>query len=221
MILYDGVTKRYPKNSAPALDAVTLKIEPGEFVTIIGKSGAGKTTLLKLFTAEEHPSEGSIAFKEEIVHELPGSLKNKFRQSVGVVFQDFRLIPTRTARENIQMAMHAAGRSDEEIEADIPYVLELVGLSERAEHFPDELSGGERQRLAIARAIINQPEVILADEPTGNLDPETAKEIIDILKKINDLGTTIIMASHNKDMIARVGKRIVELEKGRIIRDES
>lgn len=221
MILYEGVTKKYPKSDEPALDNVTISVEPGEFVTIVGRSGAGKSTLLKLFIAEEHPTEGQVSFKNEVIHDLPSSLKNKFRQSVGMIFQDFRLIPTKTARENIEAAMHVAGRTDNEIQTDIPYVLDLVGLGHRANHFPHELSGGERQRLAIARAIINQPEVILADEPTGNLDKETAREVIDILRKINQLGTTVIVASHNNDVIERGGKRIIELDKGRIVRDES
>ncbi|MGB4076799.1 MAG: cell division ATP-binding protein FtsE [Minisyncoccia bacterium] len=219
MILFDKVTKHY-KDGTPALDDVTLSVAPKEFVSIVGHSGAGKTTLLKLLLAEEKPSEGSVYFEEVNVHDLPTSALHHYRRKIGTVFQDFRLIPTRTAYENIAFAMEAVGKSDEDIASDVPYILDLVDLGGKANHFPNQLSGGEQQRVAIGRAIINQPDLIVADEPTGNLDPLNTYEVVDILKKINELGTTVIITTHNKGVVDAMGKRVITMDKGRVVRDD-
>ncbi len=220
MIYFDCVTKIYPKDDSKALDSVSLTIREGEFVSVVGHSGAGKTTLLKMLLAEESPTEGSVFFESVDVHKLRSSEITKFRRRIGTVFQDFRLLPGKTTYENIAFAMEAAGKTDEEIAADVPHVLELVDLGNKLWNFPHQLSGGEKQRVAIARAIINQPDVIIADEPTGNLDPINAHEVVQILKKINDLGTTIILTTHNKGVIDSIGRRVVTLDKGRVIRDD-
>ena len=219
MIKFDKVTKIYSDDSV-ALDEVTLSIKPKEFVSVVGHSGAGKTTLIKMILAEEHPSRGSVFFESEDVHSMRRKDIPKYRRRIGTVFQDFRLIPNKTVFENIAFAMEAAERPDEDIEADVPHVLELVGLTQKIWSFPDELSGGEAQGVAIARAIVNQPDVIIADEPTGNLDPINTNEIIQILKKINDLGTTVILTTHNKGVIDSIGGRVVTMDKGRIVRDD-
>lgn len=220
MIYFDNVSKHYNDESR-ALHEVTLSIEPGEFVSFVGHSGAGKTTLLKLLLVEERPTAGSVYFHSADVHRLRRSHLSKYRQKIGTVFQDFRLLPHRTAYENIAFAMEAAGRADEEIATDVPYVLDLVDLREKMWNFPNELSGGERQRVAIARAIVNQPDLIIADEPTGNLDPINTYEIVQILKKINDLGTTVILTTHNKGVIDSLGKRVVTIDSGRVVRDDA
>lgn len=202
------------------MDDVSFSVEPGEFISIVGHSGAGKTTLVKMLLAEEKPSSGSVFFESVNVHDVPSRRINDLRRKIGTVFQDFRLLPQKTAYENVAFAMEAAGRSEEEIASDVPHVLDLVDLSEKANNFPDELSGGEAQRVAIARAIVNQPDVIVADEPTGNLDPVNTFEIVQILKKINDLGTTIILTTHNKGVIDSLKKRVVTLDRGKVIRDD-
>ena len=219
MISFDKVSKIYPDSSV-ALEDVTFSVEPKEFVSIVGHSGAGKTTLIKMFLAEERPSSGKIFFESTEIHSLTKDEVNDFRRKIGVVFQDFRLLPDKNVYENIAFAMEAAGRLDEEIEADVPHVLELVDLSKKIWNFPKELSGGEQQRVAIARAIVNQPDVIIADEPTGNLDPLNTYDIVQILKKINDLGTTVLLTTHNKGIIDSIGKRVISMENGRIVRDD-
>ena len=219
MIYFDRVSKVY-NGGAPALQDVTLSIEPGEFVSIVGHSGAGKTTLLKLLLAEDKPSDRSIFFESTNVHNLHKEELNRLRRRIGMVFQDFRLIPQKTAYENIAFAMEAAGRSEEEIAADVPYVLDLVDLGDKIWNFPRELSGGEQQRVAIARAIVNQPDVVIADEPTGMLDPVNTFDIVQILKKINDLGTTIILTTHNKGVIDSLGRRVITMDGGRVTRDD-
>jgi cell division transport system ATP-binding protein len=219
VIYFNNVSKVYNKNST-ALDDVTLTITTGEFVSIVGHSGAGKTTLVKMILADEHPSDGTVFFESVNVHKLKSNQLTKLRRRIGVVFQDYKLLLNKTAYENIAFAMEAAGKTNEEIKSDVPHVLELVDLSDRVSHFPNQMSGGEQQRLAIARAIINQPELIIADEPTGNLDPINTHEIIQILKKINDLGTTVILTTHNRGVIDSVGKRVITLEKGKIVRDD-
>lgn len=219
MIYFDKVSKIYPDQSV-ALSDITFTVMPKELVSIVGHSGAGKTTLVKMILAEEKPSSGSIFFEDVDIHSLKKSQMNKFRRKIGVVFQDFRLLPAKTVYENIAFAMEAAGRTDEEIESDVPHVLELVGLGKKIWNFPKELSGGEKQRVAIARAIVNQPEIIIADEPTGNLDPVNTYEIAQIFKKINDLGTTVILTTHNKGVVDSLGRRVVTLENGRIVRDD-
>lgn len=219
MIYFDKVTKRY--GDSAALEDITLSVAPKEFVSIVGHSGAGKTTLLKLLLAEEKPTNGNVFFESIDVNDLPSSALHHYRQKIGVVFQDFRLIPNKTAYENIAFAMEAAGRSDDEIKSDVPYILELVNLADKAKHFPDQLSGGEKQRIAIGRAIINQPELIIADEPTGNLDPINTYEIVEILKKINELGTTIVITTHNKGIVDAIGKRVITIDRGRLVRDDA
>ena len=220
MIYFNNVKKEYQKGSI-ALEDVTLSINPGEFVSVVGHSGAGKTTLVKLILAEEAPTEGTVMFESVDINRLRSGDLTRLRRRIGTVFQDFKLLPNKTAYENIAFAMEAAGKTDEEIAADVPHVLDLVDLLDKSSHFPGEMSGGEKQRLAIARAIINQPELIIADEPTGNLDPINTYEIVQILKKINDLGTTIILTTHNRGVVDSVGKRVITLEKGRVIRDDT
>lgn len=219
MIFFDQVTKIYPGDSV-ALDDVSFTVEPGEFVSVVGHSGAGKTTLLKMILAEDRPTAGQVFFDSANIHELSAREIPELRRRIGSVFQDFRLIPNKTAFENIAFSMEAAGRSDEEIASDVPYVLEMVGLGEKMWHFPKELSGGEKQRIAIARAIVNQPDLLIADEPTGNLDPLSTHEIIQIFKKINDIGTTVILTTHNKGVIDDLGKRVLTMENGKIVRDD-
>ncbi len=219
MIYFDRVGKVYADNSV-ALDDVSFSVEAGEFISIVGHSGAGKTTLVKMLLAEEHPTSGSVFFESIDVHKVPLNRINNLRRKIGTVFQDFRLLPQKTAYENIAFAMEAAGRPEAEIRSDVPHVLDLVDLGDKLNNFPDELSGGEQQRVAIARAIVNQPDVIVADEPTGNLDPVNTFEIVQILKKINDLGTTIILTTHNKGVIDSLKKRVVTMDRGRVIRDD-
>ena len=219
MIYFNNVFKVYNKDLA-ALDDVTLTVVAGEFVSIVGHSGAGKTTLAKMILADEHPSSGTVFFESVDVHKLKSNDLTKLRRRIGIVFQDFKLLANKTAYENIAFAMEVAGKTDEEIKSDVPHVLELVDLANRVFHFPHQMSGGEQQRLAIARAIINQPDLIIADEPTGNLDPVNAHEVIQILKKINDIGTTVILTTHNRGVIDSVGKRVITLEKGKIVRDD-
>lgn len=203
-----------------SLDNVTLTISKGEFVSIVGHSGAGKTTFTKLILAEEKPTSGTVFYQSQNVHQLGNRELTKLRKKIGVIFQDFRLLPNKTTYENIAFAMEVAGKTDEEIKRDVPRVLDVVDLASKMMHFPSQLSGGEKQRLSIARAIINQPELIIADEPTGNLDPINTYEVVQILKKINDLGTTIILTTHNRGVIDFIGKRVVTFEKGKVIRDD-
>ena len=219
MIYFDNVSKKYGKG-AHAVEGVTLSIGPKEFVSIVGQSGAGKTTLLRMLLAEEKPSEGSVYFESTCVNELPRGDLHSYRKRIGTIFQDFRLIENKTTYENIAFAMEAAGRTDAEIASDVPHILELIGLGDKGDHFPHELSGGERQRVAIGRAIINQPDIIIADEPTGNLDPINTHEVMQILEKINELGTTVILTTHNKGVVDAVGRRVVTMEKGKVVRDD-
>lgn len=219
MIFFDNVSKTY-NDSSIALEDISFKIDPAEFVSIVGHSGAGKTTLLKLLLAEEAPSTGSVFLGDQDIHLLPKRDISEMRRRIGMIFQDFRLLPHKTAYENIAFAMEAAGRHDDEIESDVPYALELVGLDGKAWKFPHQMSGGEKQRLAIARAIVNQPDVLVADEPTGNLDPLNTYEVVQILKKINDLGTTVMLTTHNPGVIDSLGKRVIAMDKGRIVRDD-
>jgi len=219
MINFVNASKVYP-NGAVALENVNLEIEKGEFVTIVGPSGAGKTTLNKLLLREEEPTEGTVLLENNDINAFNSAETTNLRRRIGIVFQEFRLLSTKTAYENIAFAMEAAGKSNEEIVSDVPHVLQLVDLQDRMFHFPSQLSGGEKQRLAIARAIINQPEVLIADEPTGNLDAKNTAEVIHILKKINDLGTTVVLTTHDPELIKAVGHRIITVERGRIVGDE-
>lgn len=219
MIAFERVGKVYPPGSV-ALEDISFVIEQGEFVSFVGKSGAGKTTMLKLLLAEEKPSSGRVLVDGGNIGEISSSRLPDFRRKIGMVFQDYRLLPHKTAYENIAYVMEVMGAEEEEIARDVTEVLRIVGLSDRSDHFPDQLSGGEKQRVAIARALIHRPGVILADEPTGNLDPYHTRDIINLLLKINELGTTIVLATHNKEVINRLGKRVLSLDQGRLVRDE-
>jgi cell division transport system ATP-binding protein len=219
MIYFDNVSKIYDDSSV-GLEEVTLKIEPNEFVSIVGHSGAGKTTLLKMILAEEKPTAGTVFFESTDIHDISRKHMPDYRRKIGVIFQDYRLLPNKTAYENIAFAMEVAGRDEEEIQADVTHVLELVGLGRKMWSFPHQLSGGEKQRVAIARAIVNQPDLIIADEPTGNLDPVNTFEVIQLFKKINDLGTTVVLTTHNKGVIDSLGKRVISMEDGKIIKDD-
>lgn len=221
MIYFDKVSKLYNDGRQAALEEVTFQIDPKEFVSIVGHSGAGKTTLLKMIIAEDKPTMGQVFFESLDIHRIPRSKLPHYRRKIGTVFQDFKLLPNKTAYENIAFAMEANGRSDEEIAENVPQALALVDLADKAWNFPSELSGGEKQRVAIARAIVNQPDIIIADEPTGNLDPIATYEVVQILKKINDLGTTVVMTTHNKGVIDELGRRVITMDGGRIIRDDS
>ncbi len=222
MIDFQNITKIYKTGACPiiALRDVSFSVSPGEFVSIVGRSGAGKTTLFKLLLAEEKPTSGSIYVDEADVHSLRPSQLPYFRRKMGVVFQDYKLLDSKTVYENVAYVLEVMGALEKDISKDVPKVLELTGLLERANNFPEELSGGEKQRAAIARALIHRPDVILADEPTGNLDPFHTKEIIRLLDKVNQMGTTVLLATHNQDVINALEKRVITLEEGRVIRDE-
>ncbi len=220
MIYFDNVSKRYSGGRATALEEVSFQVEPKEFVSIVGHSGAGKTTLLKMLIAEDQPTDGRVFFESLDVHSIPRSRLPQYRRKIGTVFQDFKLLPHKTAYENIAFAMEANGRSDDEIAENVPQALGLVDLEDKIWNFPGELSGGEKQRVAIARAIVNQPDIIIADEPTGNLDPIATYEVVQILRKINDLGTTVIMTTHNKGVIDELGRRVITMDDGRVVRDD-
>ncbi len=221
MIYFDKVSKLYNDGRQSAIEEVTFQIDPKEFVSIVGHSGAGKSTILKMIIAEEAPTHGQVFFESLDIHRIPRSKLPHYRRKIGTVFQDFKLLPNKTAYENIAFAMEANGRSDEEIAENVPQALALVDLTDKAWNFPGELSGGEKQRVAIARAIVNQPDIIIADEPTGNLDPIATYEVVQILRKINDLGTTVVMTTHNKGVIDELGRRVITMDGGRIIRDDN
>lgn len=219
MLNFNKVTKFY--NGGPAaLDDVSFSISPGEFISIVGHSGAGKSTVLKMILAEILPSEGEVLFETRNLAHMGRSDIKKLRRRIGAVFQDFRLLPTKTVYENIAFAMEAAGQKDEDIFSDVPHSLELVDLGDKMNNFPHELSGGEQQRVAIARAIVNQPDIVIADEPTGNLDPINTYEVVQILKKINDLGATVILTTHNKGVIDSLSKRVITMDEGKVVRDD-
>lgn len=222
MIIFQNVSKIYHSNNHPsvALEDITFTINPKEFVSLVGKSGAGKSTVVKLLIGEEKPTKGRVIFGSYDVNKLKHGELPQLRRRIGVIFQDFRLLPNKTAFENVAFALEMAGRPQSDIEEFVPQALEMVGLKEKMRNFPKELSGGEKQRVAIARAMINHPDVIVADESTGNLDPVNTWEIIRLLLKINELGTTVILATHNRDIINHINQRVISLEDGRVIRDE-
>jgi cell division transport system ATP-binding protein len=219
LINFQNVSKVY-NSHAVALDNINLKIMREEFVAIVGKSGAGKSTLLKLLIGEERPTKGRIFFEKQDISRLKYNEYPKLRRQIGMIFQDFKLLPDKTAFENVAFALEAAGFAPKEIKKTVPQMLQLVGLQDKIFNFPHELSGGEKQRVAIARALINKPDLIIADEPTGNLDPINTIEIIKLLLKINELKTTVILATHNKNVVDMVKSRVISLDNGRIIRDE-
>lgn len=221
MIYFDNVSKIYNDGRSAALQEVTFQVAPREFVSIVGHSGAGKTTLLKMIIAEDKPSHGQVFFESLDIHQIPRTKLPNYRRKIGTVFQDFKLLPNKTAYENVAFAMEANGRTDAEIAENVPQALALVDLDDKVWNFPNELSGGEKQRVAIARAIVNQPDIIIADEPTGNLDPIATYEIVQILRKINELGTTVIMTTHNKGVIDEIERRVITMDGGRIVRDDS
>jgi len=219
MISFQNVSKVY-NNHSVALENINFTIQPNEFVSIVGRNGAGKSTVIKLLTGEEKPTKGRITFGPYEVNKLKPEEMPDLRRQIGIIFQDFRLLPMKTAYENIAFALEVEGRPQSEIDEFVPQILDMVGLSNRAFNFPHELSGGEKQRTAIARAMIHRPAVVVADEPTGNLDPINAVEIMKLLLKINELGTTIILVTHNKDIVNHIHRRVISLDSGRIIRDE-
>lgn len=218
MITFDHVTKKYRTNIG--LDDVSVHIKKGDFVFLVGPSGAGKSTFIKLILKEIDADEGNINACGYEVTNLSNREIPIFRRRVGTVFQDFRLLPKRTVFENVAFAMEVLHKTPKQIRKQVPQVLSLVGISDKAHKYPDELSAGEQQRVAIARAIVNNPTVLIADEPTGNLDPNTAWEIMDLLEQINIRGTTIVMVTHAKDIVDKMNKRVIAIEQGRIVRDE-
>ena len=218
MIIFEEVSKIYP--NTVALEKINLKINSKEFVTIVGQSGAGKSTLLKLLTAEELPTGGRVLLDDIEVNKLKSQDLPYLRRKIGSIFQDFKLLPNKTAYENVSFSLEVAGRSQEEIRETVPQILDLVGLKNYMTIFPHQLSGGERQRVAIARALVLRPDIIVADEPTGNLDPLNTWDVIRLLVKINELGTTVILATHNREIVNTLGKRVVSMDSGRIARDE-
>ncbi len=219
MITFDHVTKKYRTNIG--LDDVSVQINKGDFVFLVGPSGAGKSTFIKLILKEIDADEGTIQVGDFKVTELSNREIPQFRRKVGTVFQDFRLLPKKTVFENVAFAMEVLHKTPRQIRKQVPQILSLVGISDKAHKYPDELSAGEQQRVAIARAIVNNPAVLIADEPTGNLDPHTAWEIMDLLDQINLRGTTIVMVTHAKDIVDKMQKRVIAIEKGRIVRDEA
>ena len=218
MLLFDKVSKKYDQDIT-ALEDVHFSVEDGEFLFLVGPSGAGKTTLMRLLIREELPTSGSIFFKEIEVPKIPNKLLPTYRQRLGIVFQDIKLLDTKTLEENISFALDILGKEDKEIKETTDYLLETVGLQDRRNLFPRQLSGGEQQRGAIARALANNPELFIADEPTGNLDPDNAYQVLDILKKINKGGTTVMVISHDKEIVNEMKTRVVRMEKGKVISD--
>ncbi len=219
MIVFDKVTKHYGTHKV--LDEVGFVIKPGEFVTLVGQSGAGKSTLLKLLLCEEKPTFGHITIDGKDIHLLKDRFIPYYRRQIGVVFQDYKLLPQKTVFENVAFAMEVSGKPDHEIKKEVLKIIELVGLAGKESNFPQELSGGEAQRVAIARALVFKPKFLIADEPTGSLDPKNAWEIAKLLLKINEMGTTVLVASHDRDIVDMVHKRVISIEKGKIVRDKS
>ena len=220
MIRFIDVHKEYD-NGTKALKGVNVRIDDGEFVFLVGPSGSGKSTLIKLITAEIAPTEGRVMVNGFNLTNITPRQVPQMRRTLGVIFQDFRLIEKKTVYENLSFAMRAIGASNRELRRRIPYVLQLVGLDQKADRYPGQLSGGEQQRVAIARALVNNPSMIIADEPTGNLDPQRSLEIMMLLERINELGTTVLVVTHEKNLVNRFAKRVVAIENGRIISDET
>ncbi|MBI8989654.1 cell division ATP-binding protein FtsE [Corynebacterium meridianum] len=221
MITFDQVTKTYKTSTRPALDNVSVQIDKGEFVFLIGPSGSGKSTFLQLMLREENVTSGDVHVGDFHVNKLRGAQVNKLRQRVGYVFQDFRLLSKKNVYDNVAFALEVIGKKRSVIEKLVPETLELVGLEAKGNRFPAELSGGEQQRVAIARAFVNRPLVLLADEPTGNLDPETSNDIMLLLNRINRTGTTVVMSTHNAQAVDAMRRRVIELHLGKLVRDDT
>ena len=220
MVRFIDVHKEYD-NGTKALKGVNVRIDDGEFVFLVGPSGSGKSTLIKLITAEIAPTEGRVMVNGFNLNTITPRQVPLMRRTLGIIFQDFRLIEKKTVYENLAFSMRAIGASNRELRRRIPYVLQLVGLDQKADRYPGQLSGGEQQRVAIARALVNNPSMIIADEPTGNLDPQRSLEIMMLLERINELGTTVLVVTHEKNLVNRFAKRVVAIENGRIISDET
>ncbi|GAA3547660.1 cell division ATP-binding protein FtsE [Nocardioides daeguensis] len=221
MIRFEKVTKRYPGPGRPALDQVTLDIDKGEFVYLVGTSGSGKSTALRLVLRELRPTTGRVYVAGKEINRMAGWKVPRLRRQIGTVFQDFRLLPNKTVAENVAFAQQVIGKSRREIAKVVPETLELVGLKDKGDRMPDELSGGEQQRVAIARAFVNRPMILIADEPTGNLDPATSVGIMNLLGDINQTGTTVVMATHDHGIVDQFTKRVIELDHGKVVRDEA
>jgi cell division transport system ATP-binding protein len=221
MISVQNVTKKYKGTPRPALDQVSLEIEKGDFVFLVGASGSGKSSLMRLMLREDIPNSGSVHVLGENLVGLPARRVPFFRRKLGVVFQDFRLLPNKTVAQNVAFSLEVIGKSQGFIQEAVPDVLGLVGLAEKADRLPSELSGGEQQRVALARAIVNKPAILLADEPTGNLDPTTSEGIMSLINSINLAGTTVVMATHDRSIVDKMQRRVVELSQGQIIRDQA
>jgi cell division transport system ATP-binding protein len=219
MIFLDRVSKSYAKRRTPVLDGISMNVAPGEFVIIMGQSGAGKSTILKLITREEKQSSGKIVVGGIDYDDLKSRDIPLLRRRIGVVFQDYKLLPHRTVFENVAFAMEISGMTDDEISFNVPKILKLVGLDDKADEFPDVLSGGEKQRVAIARAMVRQPKILIADEPTANLDEKTSLDIVKLLVKINRYGTTVMMISHDVNIVKKLRHRVIHIEQGRIIKE--
>ena len=220
MIRFEKVTKIYPKTEQPALNQVDLNVEKGEFVFLVGLSGSGKSTFMRLVLREEKPTSGTSHVAGKDLATLPNSKVPELRRQVGTVFQDFRLLNNKTVFENVAFTLHVLGYSKKEIAREVPEVLELVGLAEKTDRLPGELSGGEQQRVAIARAYVSHPAILIADEPTGNLDPATSVGIMKLLDRINRDGTTVVMATHDSGIVDQMRKRVIELDSGNVVRDQ-
>jgi cell division transport system ATP-binding protein len=221
VITFERVTKRYDKRNRPALDNISIDVRAGEFVFLVGASGSGKSTFMRLILREDKPTVGRVVVAGRDVGKLPRRKIPPLRRGMGAVFQDFRLLQNKTVYQNVAFTLQVLGRKNSQIERAVPETLELVGLADKMQRFPDQLSGGEQQRVAIARAFVNRPPLLLADEPTGNLDPSTSVGIMKLLDRINRVGTTVIMATHDAAIVDQMRKRVIELDVGQLIRDEA
>ncbi len=218
MVIFQNVSKLYGESAA--LDNISFSVKPKEFVSVVGRNGAGKSTIVKLLIGEEKPTKGRVFFSSYEVNKLEYHEMPALRRQIGVVFQDVRLLPTKNVYENVAFALEVEGRPQAEIDETVPQILDMVGLSKQAYNFPYQLSGGEKQRTAIARALVHRPALLVADEPTGNLDPINTAEIIKLVLKINELGTTVMLVTHNKEVVNHLHRRVITLDNGKIIRDE-
>lgn len=221
MIKLESISKHYKTGTNPALIDINLNVEPGEFISIVGQSGAGKTTLVKLLIAEERPTAGKVKIGDWDITEISPGVVPYLRRQIGVIFQDFKLLPKKSVYENVAFALEVAGASNARIKQVVPQVLNIVGLESKQSRFPSQLSGGEQQRVVIARSLVHRPKLIIADEPTGNLDAINTAEIIEILKKINEFGTTVLLVTHNREIVNNLRRRVITLADGRIINDDS